>query len=559
MYAKTIVATILLWSANQSFAADPLLLDTSVVPPKVLGCSVPFPLSDSFGQCVLNEGYSQGQAAAATAATALNNTIGELQDDIESLNNKNDEMLAEFLRLNLVNPSQLQNLQLPQLAALVADYYSQTVVNPFAAALNLVPMETLNSCLVGKGTSISALLNGAATDPVAFGRDTLVDMWATGIGSVQTLVGDPTQFGSANGRPMNTRRLIRRAESITGRLAAQSPVTACLWSLSGPSRNQIRQVAIQIEPQIREQYQAAIDNVVKPAVDRAMVELLAPMIREFRARSSSAVRQGRKQAARNGGAAVRGAARLAAAQVPEYARNIALSVAQDYILNSRRMQEIKSEIELLASAVNRGDQSRARTQLANVERQMRALTTFSDKAAVEVAIETMRRYGHALIDANGKEIVDKGFTAVQAVKNLIINVVTGSVSLAWEPASAIGESVSGTIGFLLDVSQPAMRIAMIALAHSSLDGVMEQAKQAIRSGNAPSDYATQAGPFAPLLREFPTEKELLAYVSPEFERIRKDLFAYHSAVLNLSRAAVNPKTKEDVRTPRKGTPRPGRK
>lgn len=485
-------------------------------PLRILGCESG-PDFNYFRTCVQNALQNRTQTAANDARAAM-------QDQVDAL----DTQLAAA-------ETELQNVQSQLNGAM------QQLQSPLVQAMSQMEAVELKACLDNQGINLPQTMSQVMSNPTQFVQGRLMALWQQGMGAAAGMVQTNLQALQPGHRPPSINALLDRTDALFTELAAQDPVAQCAWNAVAPFRNQAKQVVVQIYPTIRDQYNAAISNTIQPLVDQAVMGVLQPMLVQMSAGADAArvtAREAPRTAAAAGGRAVRTGARMAAGAVPEDVRQIAMGIAHRYLLDPKQMTRVTASIHELTLALQ-NDPARAPQAAENVQRALAPLRRFDEQIALDVAMDTIRFYGHSLIDTKGQEAVTMTFAGVQSAKDVVAEVVTGIVAVFYEPPSVVGEFIAGCVEVVVDNAvQPAAEGAMIRLAHQSFDTAVDQAHRALREQKPPSHYLQNAGPFGPLLAEFPTEGELIALAVPEVGTMRDLLFAYHASVAELGKVAT---------------------
>lgn len=489
-------------------------------PLRILGCESG-PDFNYFRTCVQNALQNRTQTAANDARAAMQNQVDALDTQLTA---------AE---------TELQNVQSQLNGAM------QQLQSPLVQAMSQMEAVELKACLDNQGIDLPQTMSQVMSNPTQFVQGRLTALWQQGMGAAAGMVQTNLQALQPGRRSPSINVLLDRTDALFTELAAQDPVAQCAWNAVAPFRSQARQVVAQIYPTIRDQYNAAISNTIQPLVDQAMMAVLQPMLVQMSAGADAArstarvtARKAPRDAARIGGKAVRTGARMAAGAVPEDVRQIAMGIAHRYLLDPKQMTRVTASIHELTLALQ-NDPAGAPQAAENVQRALAPLRRFDEQIALDVAMDTIRFYGHSLIDTKGQEAVTMAFAGVQSAKDVVAEVVTGIVAVFYEPPSVVGEFIAGCVEVVVDNAvQPAAEGAMIRLAHQSFDTAVDQAHRALREQKPPSHYRQNAGPFGPLLAEFPTEGELIALAVPEVGTMRDLLFAYHASVVELGKVAT---------------------
>ncbi len=458
-------------------------------PPKLMGCTLGLDFT-AFGDCVVGKSNDKIDDAVADATTQLNSQKASLAQ-------------------------QLQNAQ-------------AQLQRPLVQAMSQLQSDQLMSCLASRGINFPATVASAAANPTQFVQARLASLWQKGMSMSGQLLAPRLTTLRADAPPPTPAELVNLADQMFVQLVAQDPAGQCIAEVLAPFRAQARAMATSLYPAVKGQYDAMIHQTVRPAVNQAMVALLAPTMRQLVGAANAA--------AQAGGTAVRGAVSAASGAVPEDVQKIALAVTLKYLLDPTRMAQLTSEVNRLATTLQTNPAGAA-TVAASLDRAATSLSTWNDQIALEVGIATLRFYGHRAIDTHGKDVVSLGFAAASALKDVVAGIITSIVGLSYEPGEAVGKYIATAIEVTLDAVEPPAQVAMNKTAHEQFDRVVDLAYQALRERRPPSYYLQNAGELGELLKHFPTENELLRIAVPQLETLRLSLFNYHESVGNLARAA----------------------
>ncbi len=413
-----------------------------------------------------------------------------------------------------------------------ANNLQQQLQKPWVSAMNQIDATQLTKCLASRGINLNQTIQGVAQNPTEFVRVRFTDIWQKGM-NASTLINQELTARKPGTQPPTPAQLVERADQLLAQLAlaTQDPAAQCLWAAVSPFRTQIKALALQLYPTAKNQYDAMIERSVKPAINQAMVKLLQPAMRQLTHAAGAA--------ARAGGDAARAGASTASMAIPEEVRLMAIAQAQRRLLDPGKMAKLITGVSALASAVQRGNSAASTTALVGLEQSLPPLLTLSDQEAIDVAIESLRFYGHQQIDDKGPRVTDEVYVTINDVTVGIINIVTGVVALWYEPAEVVGEVVTFVVGAALNMSAPSVKASLIYGTHQGFDQAMNAAHRAQREGKPPSAYLQSAGPFGELLKNFPTEAELLGLAVPQIAGMSGVLSSYHESVRALSRAAAS--------------------
>jgi hypothetical protein len=395
---------------------------------------------------------------------------------------------------------------------------TQSLGTPLMQAIADNPINDLNNCLQRQNIDIPNLVAQAAADPVNFTRVHLTRLWQRNMSSASRIIGDPSNFGIVNGRPMTESEMINQAERIMGRIAARDPVGRCIWEASGPFRSRSTQVVEQIYPTIKSQYDAMIDRVVRPAVTKATVEYISPMLRWI---VEDAPRE------------------IVWSQLPKYVHEVAVAEGQKYLMDSRQMERLSEAIEALAVKVQKNDIAGITQQQSIIDGLIDNMVKFDNKTATIIAINTIRPHGHAYIDTVIKDRINNTVgLAVDTFIRAIGNTATAIVTIPYEPWQAISEVVDLKVETLIKWAGNATKAALIAGVHQTWEQFVNAYALSVRQMCEPNECLLRAGPLGKLLNNAPTEVQLLEFIAPQLAQMKNDLFAYHLAVNKLSAAIL---------------------
>ncbi|HHJ17214.1 MAG TPA: hypothetical protein ENJ80_11005 [Gammaproteobacteria bacterium] len=496
-------------------------------PPKVLGCIINFANLEAFGSCATREVNDYAQDAVESASEAYETQISNLKSAHEAQVDTLEQQIAALQKQ--LDALQQQAAQTGAKSTQALQENALVVMSPVAPLQsNLVPGSLpgqLVTCLQDANANAQQVASNIASDPAGFTRTYMNNLWRKTMRASNTILGDINRLSTnANGSPKSVNQMLDDAERIMGRVAAQDPVGICLWAMVAPFRAQAKQIVGQIYPTLKAEYDASVKEVIQPAFERAMGDVLRQIFRKAPELAAGTARS----TARFAGSAL----------VPNHMKEIGFGVSVQFLIDPAKMARLKEDTDRLAAALT-GPSSQIPASLAATERSLTAAMQFTDKMAVQVALATMRRYGHAIIDSTGRDMLDSFMAAAYSLKDGVAEVVTGIVALGYEPPSAFSEVIAFMIEEIFNLSAKPLKDQIIDVAHAGLDELIDAARQAARDNRPPSDYMNRAaGPFAFLLKDFPTERDLVQYALPQVRQIKDSLFAYHSAVLDLARSSA---------------------
>jgi hypothetical protein len=475
-------------------------------PPKVLGCEL-------------------GPNVAATRS-CLEKAIKKLNDDVNAA-----EKAAEAARQTARTAQQAT--QAAQQAAKAAQEAGaaaqQQLQKPWVAAMTQIDASQITNCLASRGINVGQTMSSVAQNPPSYIRAKFTEIWQKAMMN-SALVSQQIAARASAGSAPSLQQLMDSAEQSFAAVAAQDPAAQCLWAAYQPYRAQARAIAAQIYPIAKQQFDAMVEQRIKPAVNSATVALMREMNAQIRAAAASVPR--------TAGDVARASATFSAGFVPEKLRLIAVTEGQRYLLEPGRYARLIAELDALQRAVAIGDASAVSNVLPRVERELATVNALGDQIVVDIAIRALRDVGHEQIDREVPKLLDSHvFLTTDTLQTVIANLVTGIVAFWYHPPNAISEVIAGVIVIALNAAKPAVKSAIVAAAHTGYDTALDTARRALSEARPPSSYIPSAGPLGELLRDFPTEAELLAIVVPEIGRMRAVLAPYHDTVRALSRAA----------------------
>jgi hypothetical protein len=475
-------------------------------PPKVLGCEL-------------------GPNLSATKS-CLDKAIKQLNDDVGAA-----EQAAEAARQ--ATRTAQQATQAAQQAATAAQQAGaaaqQQLQKPWVAAMAQIDASQLTTCLSSRGINVSQTMSSVAKDPASYVRMKFTEIWQKAMTN-PAMVSQQLAAASLSGPPPSVQQVIDNAEQAFAVVAAQDPAAQCLWQVLQPYRAQAKTIAAQIYPIAKQQFDAMVEQQIKPAVDRAVASLMSEMNSQLRAAAASAPR--------TAGDVARGSAAFTAGYVPDEVRLRAVTEAQRYLLDPARYARVIAEIEALRYAVASSNAALSSVALQRVERELATVGNLGDQIVVDITIRALRDFGHRQIDKTLPGKLDKVFLTPDILETVIANLITGIVAFWYHPPNAISELIAGYVVIALSAAKPAVKEAIVAATHASYDVALNVARKALSESRPPSSYIPSAGPLGELLRDFPSEAQLLAIVVPEIGRMQAVLGPYHDSVRALSRAAA---------------------
>jgi hypothetical protein len=463
--------------------------------------------------------------ASATATTAVTVLGCELTPNVQAVKSCLD---AAVSRLN-------QDVASAKDAAREAQRRLEV---PWVSAMTQFDGAPLQRCLAGKGIDLRATMLASGQNPAEFFRSRLAAAWQRGMGS-GALIGQSLSLLTGAGAPPSPLEIVDRADALAAQLAAQDPIAQCIWTGIEPLRAQAKQAAQQLYPALKAQLDTAIEQQVRPAINRAIVAALrsgGPSILQPMPSGAQVVAQG----ARIGGQAVRtGAQQLAGVgAIPDDIRLAALGRAMRYMMDPVRLGGAQTQLAALAAATQSGNGAAAAAALAALERDLPTAATLSDEFALAVGIEIIRGQGHQLIETTASVPVDLIMWAFDKYADGLSDSIKFSASVGWLASAAFVGLSTFLVGSMLDLQLWVAKLPIVVVAKQGYDLALDAAFRALREKRSPTEMIATAGPFGEILREFPSSPQLIALSVPEIQSAQSVLAAYHRSVLQLARAAA---------------------
>ncbi|MEZ5557073.1 MAG: hypothetical protein R3E86_00790 [Pseudomonadales bacterium] len=524
-------------TANANAAAPPVAIPSFTV----LGCTFNPANVPAFVNCVTSASTSAAEAAVTEAMSTAPN-VARLPGEIEALN-----------------------------------------------ALRAINIEPFVACLNEANLSFGPIVGQLAQNPVAFAQARMTEM----LGRAAALSADV--FGSAppvlqSGQlqaptPQMINARIDRAISAIEQLAQQDPVAACAMPYVSGYAGQIRQSAAAFYPLMMNSAQQMVDDTLLPLLYQAMLPVLDTVLQGARSSAPGAAtipvtKAGTvpkdldlapgtspartpaplqrtpttprtvsspvtTKAASTPAPRTRAATTFAraavqdavVASVPEDVQRIALAEFTRRMLAPALLKTLTDETNSLADAIAAG--TAAGFDTARLNQALNHAMVPDSAIALDVALETTRFYGHWMIDKVGGGLIDFTIGSAGAVEQIADQVVNGICSIG-DIFGGIGCGVpTGVVSFLyVQIGLPIVSQGVTAGIHVSWEQMMSCASQALRAGQNPAAQSGACGPLGPMLADFPTQEQLIAYALPSVEATRSGLYAYQDAVRNLANAAA---------------------
>lgn len=524
---KRILPILFLLTANPTQAAD--ITFSWGPPPVVLGCTIGGNYT-AVVNCLTGQVDKQIDTAVETAVGAaaeaheqtLANLAAQHEDALDELEAQIGQLQSQLNQAG--NNAQRMSRDVQNRAA----QGGRAANNAWQNSLqNLsAPLQQLQSCLVGKGVDLVALLNTDGANSISVARQRLLSVWRTVVRNARnypTFTVDPQQ-------PPTTTQLLQRANTLAGQMVETDPVASCMWAQTDALRQQALQVLAGLLPQILAQFNQAVDQVAKPMAQRAMGDLIRPLLRDATG-----------LAARTAGRASHAAARAAMSQLPEDVKRQIYAMAHERILNPAEMAALIAAVNRHAVSLNNPHE--VQRSLTELRAKLGVARRFSDEEAVVIGAEILRALGHETIDSpEAQAALAHGIGQVLTLGNGVDGVVNAMLGTASQPTATLTNFIVFCVEFGLNSHIAVAQWGITQASHVAWEQVMVAARQQLGSvprGGAPSRRARRvAGPFGQLLDHFPSEADLIVYTSPQLEQMRQDLFNYHTAVLKLAEEAV---------------------
>ena len=379
-------------------------------------------------------------------------------------------------------------------------------------------MSGLKQCITKKRGRIERRLRKAAKNPIEFAGQNLQRMFRA---AFQQSINHSTLVARAQGRKLRPREILDDVDRRMKRLAKTDPVTECLWSITEPFKKEMFRRILAQHGQFHKELRASVNKVVRPALDKALGELIRPLFKEV---------------PRGAGAVATQLAKFGLSNADGLDALID-GLARKHLLKSGQINRLKTESAKLARLVREKKYSEIRAQQQRIKTLVAQLGRFDNKMAVEVGIEALRVKGHEVVEVLVNKLLDMALAGVDTGKDGAANGATAITGVAWEPTDAIGEAVATLVEGLYNFMIVGVKQLHLLAAHKAFDALMDQAKTSIMRGRTPS-AAAKNGPLGPLLKHFPKERDLVRFSSERVRVMQADLLNYHTAIMDLTDAVV---------------------
>ncbi len=226
------------------------------------------------------------------------------------------------------------------------------------------------------------------------------------------------------------------------------------------------------------------------------------------------------------------------AVVTDDMERIALAEFTARTLNPAVLSQISYDLNAITNALNNGTNANG-VGLEDIEELIDYVRVSNEALYSEIALATIKFYGHEVIDLTGEGLVDYAVGTLGGVEAALDNVVAAICSVASLPSGIPCSIVKGIVSFLYQqIAVPTANIFATAAVHTAWEMTVDCGADAIRAGLNPAQAQGCGETIASTLRWFPaTAAQAVSFAMPYLDETQTGLRNYHTAVLNLALAA----------------------
>lgn len=237
--------------------------------------------------------------------------------------------------------------------------------------------------------------------------------------------------------------------------------------------------------------------------------------------------------------ALSGVQSAAGAVVPDDVQRIALAEFTARTLDPAVLAQVTWQLDALSGRLN--GTSGNTVDLDGIERLVNTVRLSNEALYSEIALATIKFYGHEVIDSAGEILVGYAVGTLGGLEAALDNVVGAICSVASLPSGVPCNIVKGIVSFLYQLTViPSLNVVASAAVHAGWEMTADCGAAAVRGGLDPAAAEGCGTTIASALRWFPpTASHAIAFVAPYLDETQAALREYHAAVLELATAAAN--------------------
>jgi len=229
----------------------------------------------------------------------------------------------------------------------------------------------------------------------------------------------------------------------------------------------------------------------------------------------------------------------AGAAVPDDVQRIALAEFTARTLDPEVLAQVTWQLDALSGRLS--GTGADNVDLASVESLVNTVRLSNEALYSEIALATIKFYGHEVIDMAGEILVGYAVGTLGGLEAALDNVVGAICSVASLPSGVPCNIVKGIVSFLYQLTViPSLNVVASAAVHAGWEMTADCGAAAVRGGLDPAAAQGCGTTIASALRWFPpTASHAIAFVAPYLDETQTALRDYHAAVLELATAAAN--------------------
>ena len=237
--------------------------------------------------------------------------------------------------------------------------------------------------------------------------------------------------------------------------------------------------------------------------------------------------------------AIGGLQTVIGAAVPDDVERIALAEFTARTMTPDAIASVTWQLQALTGRLN--GTGNDNFDPARIQALIDSLSPSNEALYSEIALATIKFYGHEVIDLAGEALVDFAVGTLGGVEAALDNAVGAVCSIASLPSGVPCNIVKGIVSFLYQQALvPTLNIAATAAVHAGWEMTADCGADAVRGGLNPAAAQGCGTTIASTLQWFPrTAAHAAAFVMPYLDETQTAMRDYHSAVLAMAIAAQN--------------------
>ena len=352
------------------------------------------------------------------------------------------------------------------------------------------------------------------------------------------------------------------------KLAQKHPAGRCLLQFSQPHRTAFRNASVQLQKTINTKIKRIFDNHIAPVLYGSLNKQLEMMIKALLTLSPQDLAQSRIRSRGINTADIwqgelilpkdgpeqeivsRGLRPINSSEGKALLKDlvglgdiitVTRAILADHLLNPRELYVAASHIEKLSKSLN--NQADRRAALGEVKTALSPYSPWTEALYIDIGMEILRVVGNNYLDSDlpggGTYLTNLGVGIAAAAIGGVGDVGSGIGGLVPEVGAAVVVSIK--IGPELSkdiVLNDVISASIVGLLHFTYNTIIDEAKDALKSGKSYETLQRRAGPLKALLRVLPGKQVVMKLADTHTKDMKKALVRYNQSVVTLAEAAA---------------------